>query len=210
VRGIDSNNTRIIFIQPSVSTWNNIVSVVYRYKYTYAIGTLNGTSPYRYNTVASWTDFHGLNSADYVDWTSTKRDWYSTALPVEYCKNYELHRCGDSQLNTYDTSFLNQFTWEVCDDGNNIDGDGCNATCSWTGWWTPFCGDNIINDGWTEAWHWPTYFSGSIEMIEQCDDWPWDENTSVWNHDGYQFATCGASYCELNPEPETLPEELGA
>jgi cysteine-rich repeat protein len=35
---------------------------------------------------------------------------------------------------------------EECDDANNIDGDGCSATCKFE-----FCGDNIINNDWEEC-----------------------------------------------------------
>ncbi|MBI5041354.1 MAG: DUF4215 domain-containing protein [Gammaproteobacteria bacterium] len=41
-------------------------------------------------------------------------------------------RCGDGVLVVPD---------EQCDDGNNIDGDGCSATCTLE----PMCGDGIVN-----------------------------------------------------------------
>lgn len=41
---------------------------------------------------------------------------------------------------------------EQCDDGNTIDGDGCDATCMWEPE-EPYCGDGIVNQSW-----------------EQCDD----------------------------------------
>lgn len=34
---------------------------------------------------------------------------------------------------------------EECDDGNTVDGDGCNASCQ-----TEFCGDGIVNNGGAE------------------------------------------------------------
>ncbi|MCZ6562827.1 MAG: DUF4215 domain-containing protein [Deltaproteobacteria bacterium] len=40
-----------------------------------------------------------------------------------------------------------ELPFEECDDGNNVDGDGCSAICL-----DPFCGDGVLDDG------------------EQCDD----------------------------------------
>jgi len=48
--------------------------------------------------------------------------------------------CGDGEINQ---------DWEQCDDGNNVDGDGCSAECTIE----PYCGDGEINQDW-----------------EQCDD----------------------------------------
>ncbi len=50
----------------------------------------------------------------------------NVTCPVEVC-------CGDGQLDD----------GEDCDDGNNIDGDGCSAECTFE----PFCGDGNLDDG---------------------------------------------------------------
>lgn len=106
------------------------------------------------------------------------------------CNNIYIARCGDGIIddpekvwwNNVDgkqgiatnNGFANRvYTWfeaELCDDGNNLNGDWCNATCSGTGdgW---FCGDSIVNDGLTDAWHGPTYTSGWVEQFEECDFW---------------------------------------
>ena len=169
-----------------------------------------------------------LGSTVSQSFTATPSAWYGMKETIK-CQNFYIAKCGDSIVDNANKTgdaltdglsgiLVNgmivhwrstDFTWEVCDDGNTVDGDGCNATCSGVGGWAAYCGDSIINDGLTDTWHWPTYFSGWIEMIEQCDDWPRDDITSSWNHDGYQYAACGSTYCELNTEPEQLPEELG-
>lgn len=50
--------------------------------------------------------------------------------------------CSDGKINQ---------SWEKCDDGNKIDGDGCSSQCK--NEIVPVCGDNIIN-----------------QDFEQCDD----------------------------------------
>lgn len=172
--------------------------------------------------------FVPFGSSTSQSFTATPSAWFSMWEIVK-CQNFYIAKCGDSVVDNankagdnmtdglsgilVNNTMVNRrnsgFTWETCDDGPlNGTADHCDINCG-RGWGVGYCGDNIINDGWTDVWHWPTYFSGGIEMIEQCDDGPRDENTSSGNHDGYQFTTCGSSYCELNTEPETLPEELG-
>ncbi len=58
-----------------------------------------------------------------------------------FCTN---HTCGDGLLDTGVVGIPD----EQCDDGNLIDGDGCNSTCQ-----NEFCGDGVVNN-----------------VIEECDD----------------------------------------
>lgn len=53
--------------------------------------------------------------------------WEESLLKINF-----IGVCGDSIVES---------SYEDCDDGNNISGDGCNAVCS-----DEFCGDSIIND----------------------------------------------------------------
>ena len=57
----------------------------------------------------------------------------------------DFERCGDGVV-----SFE-----EECDDGNNIDGDGCNANCE-----TEFCGDGVVQAG--EEWLLPSSHSSPV------------------------------------------------
>lgn len=51
-----------------------------------------------------------------------------------FAANAAYARCGDGLLIMPD---------EQCDDGNNVDGDGCSATCTIE----PICGDGVLNPG---------------------------------------------------------------
>jgi cysteine-rich repeat protein len=81
--------------------------------------------------------------------------------------------CGDGNLDQ----------GEQCDDGNNVGGDGCSATCQTE---VPFCGDGIVDEGETcddgnnedgdgcsadcEIETGPECGNGVVEEGEQCDD----------------------------------------
>ena len=180
VRGIDTLNTRVNFERPLTTGESTTVSILYRYKYTRAVfPTTTPISPYRYNAVNSW-NFSWLTSANYVDrsWPTRSRSSVATA---EYCKNYTMHRCGDGIMDTYSSggNWINEFTGEVCDDGElNGQAGYCNDTCTWTGAGGFFCGDEIINDGssetvvlsWNGLYYGPTYMSGNEDFFETCDD----------------------------------------
>lgn len=159
---------------------------------------------------------------------------YNPAPKDTVCMNFYVASCGDGvlddpnkqggnnidgkqgiQTSQWFISWINTgFVAEKCDSTTEtgaacINGTPgcCNATCSGFGWgW--FCGDKIINDGQTIEGHGPTYMSWEIEIIETCDLWPWNEDTQEGNISDYKLSAC-AAYCENNPEPETLPEELG-
>lgn len=73
--------------------------------------------------------------------------------------------CGDGTINTY----------EECDDGNTVSGDGCTANCT-----IEFCGDGIVNNN------------------EQCDNGN-DTVTVITNTtNGTNFTTAGCTNCTLN------------
>lgn len=184
VRGIDTNNIRVNFERPLITWASNTVSIIYSYKYSQAVGYRFAHPPtpkYRYNIVASGNDFHWLTTTDYLEWTTDERR-RSPLLSLETCKNYQMHRCGDGEIDTYSSTgkWINDwFTGEVCDDGElNGQAGYCNETC--TGTWAGgfFCGDEIINDGssetvvlsWNGLYYGPTYLSGTDEMFETCDD----------------------------------------
>ncbi len=67
------------------------------------------------------------STATYKNYTNV---WFSNlSIDDNSCVNAEIRFCWDTFL---DTSF-----WETCDDGNNIDWDGCSAICQ-TEWWWPW------------------------------------------------------------------------
>lgn len=218
VRGIDSNDVKILFEQPIANPQNKTVNVRYYYNYKTAEWRDVWTSPYYYYPVGNSWNFSQMLNGNKVLWTGVKRD-RSVMKQFASCQSFDLYRCGDGIVNPYTTTGnrADDFTGEICDDGaNNGQPWYCDLNCG-QGGWAFTCGDKIINDGSSATvytsgglMYGPTYLSGWIEMIEQCDDWPWDDTVEppVWNHDGYQFATC-AGYCEKNTEPEQLPEELG-
>lgn len=204
VRWIDTNNTRILFQQPT-NTWvSNVVSFLYSYKYASANDYGNGTSPYWYNSVASGADFHWLQLADYKDRTSTRRQW-TEIKTLDNCKNYELYRCGDGKTQEYDSSRLNQFTWEVCDEWElNWTPWHCNATCTAIGWSDERCWDNITQEA-------GTFYNGSPETpenmsFETCDDGDidWDNWDWLINWDDPNQSFC-STQC-IPPFIEEFPE----
>ncbi len=81
--------------------------------------------------------------------------WYTTYLSWDtvYVKKYA---CGDGILQTPNFSGNN----EQCDDGNNVNGDGCSASCQRE---TPNCNDFIISANPTLGYVWWTIiFSWNI------------------------------------------------
>lgn len=59
-------------------------------------------------------------SMAFRDYNSNARNWGPKEIHTQ-CLNVELSSCWDGVT---DTSY-----WETCDDGNNVSGDGCSATC---------------------------------------------------------------------------------
>lgn len=208
VRGIDTNDIRINFEKPTTPWANNIVSIVYSYKYSEASSfryTHPPTPKYRYNAVTAWTDFHGLIPADYVDRVSNERRWYPVQS-VEACKNYNMHRCGDGNTDTYDSSWMNQFTGEICDDGElNGTAGHCNLTCDGMWWWAERCGDEIIQPAGT-YYNWAPQTPENMSF-EECDrgDLTGDTDGDM-NGDNPELNLC-TSIC-LDPFVEAFTEEF--
>jgi len=112
----------------------------------YDILSWNGIYVWNYNLwyysditeVNNWT----IHDKSYTNvWFGNFDQW------LNECLNVELRYCWDGIVSN----------WEVCDDGNNIDWDGCNSTCTMVTW--PICWDGII------------------QSPETCDDW----NTIDWD-----------------------------
>lgn len=214
VRGIATTTNAIVFERPSDNDPNkNTVGFEYNYRYKYAVWfDGSSTSSYWYNQVPSMSylgntnvTYQTLLPGSYGNKKRLRSSWISS---YNVCRDYHLHRCGDGTLDTYDSSWSNQFTWEVCDDGA-LNGTPwhCDASCG-NGTAAYFCGDSIVNDGSSTTeytsggiTYGPTYMSWGEEQIEQCDEW-------ANNNDNYQVAWC-STYCENNLEPESFPEELG-
>lgn len=209
VRGIDTNDISINFERPTTAWANNIVSIIYSYKYETAVGfryTHPPTPTYWYNAVASWVDFHGLTPADYVNRSSSKERRWSPIQSTETCKNYIMHRCGDGTIDTWDATWMNVFTGETCDDGelNGTPGN-CNLTCDGIWGWAERCGDEITQPA-------GTYYNWAPETpenmsFEDCDrgDLTGDTDGDM-NGDNPELNLC-TSIC-LNPFVEAFTEEF--
>ncbi|MFC1644583.1 DUF4215 domain-containing protein [Patescibacteria group bacterium] len=108
-------------------------------------------------------------SAVSIDEASTVTDSDTSSVNVK--NDDPLPFCGDGKK---------ELT-EQCDDGNNINGDGCSSTCT-IETPTPFCGDGIVKHG------------------EQCDD----GNTA--NGDGCSSA-CTIETPTPDPKPDPKPKK---
>src|SRR3989339_2065193 len=88
---------------------------------------------YRVNEVLK-TNWHNTTPLYFDVWLEyTGKD----GLDYNFNNYYEEGpRCGDR--------ILGNTPGEQCDDGNNVSGDGCSATCSTEGGGGPYCGDGII------------------------------------------------------------------
>jgi len=102
--------------------------------WTFSLNDGATTTPH--NTVNGCTLFNGLNAGDYTITETLLSNWYflesadgtaTTTLSegedkqinfINYYQEPE-HYCGDGHLDE----------GEECDDGNNVNGDGCNASC---------------------------------------------------------------------------------
>lgn len=100
---------------------------------------------------------------------------------------YEYGTCGDGGLDND----------EECDDGNNVDGDGCQADCR-----DPFCGDGVVDlgegcddgnnvdgDGCQADCALPTCGDGIIDPDEECEDGNLNNNDDCLNT--CMNASCG-------------------
>jgi len=99
---------------------------------------------------------------------------------------------------------------EQCDDGNTLDGDGCNATCQ-----LEYCGDDIVNNNGTETCDDGNTVGGDgcsaicqeeicgngfVDVGEECDDGNTVDGDSCSNE-------CVAQYCGDGVITEGLGEE---
>ncbi len=90
-------------------------------------------------------------------------------------RNCTLAVCGDG--------FTNTAAGEECDDGNNVDGDGCQGDCM-----NPVCGDGITDAG------------------EECDDGNLSNNDACLND--CTNATCGDAFVQIGVEDCDLGSAL--
>jgi len=179
----------ITFEQPSDGvTGKNAVTIQYNYAYRYATGVdTSQVWPYRYNRIPD-INYYGNTQVRLTTganrggtYGDSKRFRSSSLTTKSSCRNMNLHRCGDGYIDSTTGRMMTggTFAWvlfydtwfqaELCDDGAlNWTLWYCDVNC---GRWGGRCWDEIINDGWTDAWHGPTYTSGWVEQFEECDFW---------------------------------------
>ena len=100
---------------------------------------------------------------------------------------------------------------EQCDDGNNTNGDGCDATCQNES--QPVCGDGIVNgadqcddgntvddDNCTNACTLPVCGDGIVNGIDQCDDLNLPTAVCDANCMTIAAATCGNGVVEAGEQ----------
>lgn len=116
IRGVATTPNKVVFERPSDNAPNkNTISIIYDYRYKYANG-FDGTKPstYWYNRVTSMSNLtnSGVNLSTLLPGTAgnRKRSWIKNINTLEVCRNYELNRCGDGKLDTYNSSRANTFT----------------------------------------------------------------------------------------------------
>jgi len=93
------------------------VQFVYRIAYKEEVSLATWTSSYFYYPYTSWV----LSSTQSFIADQTKRNWGDVIYHADECHNFTFAWCWDW--------LLDATHWEACDDGNNIDWDGCSATC---------------------------------------------------------------------------------
>lgn len=198
VRGIATTPNKVIFEQPSDNdATKKIVSIRYDYTFKHAVG-FDGhtTSAYRYNPVPTMNYFLNTNIVlvNLLPWDdgNRKREW-SSLKTTNNCHNYELHRCGDGTIDTPSSSYVELFTWEICDDGDENGQPGkCDINCGLV-WLWGYCGDGITEN---IAQVRPPYldtlpaeivtqlgveFDSLAEgQTEVCDTWPSNPNDWSW------------------------------
>ena len=99
-----------------------------------------------------------------------------------------IHWCGDNSTEP--------LHGEECDDGGNVDGDGCSTSCKNDGGVSETCGNNVTDDGEDCDWGAPptghngnsTYLNGDDQYCTY-DCYLLDANNLTWrNLDGYAIA----------------------
>ncbi len=217
IRGIATTPNKVVFEQPADGNINKkTVWFIYNYGYKYAIGRLNNTSNYRYNQVPDMNRManSGITYITVLPWPNgnQKREWsslYRISDINKICRNYELHRCGDGIIDTYDSSYVEQFTWETCDDGPNNGKPGyCPAGCG-NGWTAvPRCWDEILDPEWSSPYdsNGDGVADPGAVSFEQCDDGDtlWDTD-GILNNDNPSLAFC-STVCLSNFSEEFTEE----
>lgn len=192
VRGIATTPNKVVFEKPADGDVNkNIVSFQYVYQYKYAINRAwPSASSYRYNQVPTmgYMSNTGLTYTTTLPNGNTKRQWDTNVQTHTSCKNYQLHRCGDSVKDTYDpNSWAVPFTGETCDDGP-LNGTPwyCPASCGVAAT-NERCWDNILQPSGTP-------YNGDQNNIsfEECDDGDltWDNGDGLLNWDNIATSFC--------------------
>jgi cysteine-rich repeat protein len=98
---------------------------------------------------------------------------------------YECTYCGDNVV---------QDGAETCDDGNNVNGDGCNQFCEVE---LPYCGDSICNDG-NSATCEP---DGAVDFICSNNQKVGEMNNEVCRTSGqYECTYCGDNVVQVGEE----------
>lgn len=108
------------------------IQLVYRIAVKEEISLSTWISNYFYYPLVSWM----VNPIPSYLPNQTRRNWWSIIIHQDECHNFTFAYCWDWTLDSTH--------WEACDDGNNIDWDGCSATCQlstitcWTAGWYSF------------------------------------------------------------------------
>lgn len=92
--------------------------------------------------------------------------------------------CGDGNVNWYRDE-RNQLVQEVCDDGNQMSGDGCSSNCLSD----ESCGNNIVDS--------VSDYYGNYAYQEACDDGNTDAGDGC-SPDCWSDETCGNGYRDEN------------
>jgi len=123
----------------------------------------------------------------------TTRDYYTCS---DICLTQPVYLCGDGYesngpYDQWDTSLYTKDLREECDDGNNIDGDGCSSTCKVEAEWE--CMDDPGNDLWGVGSCRPKCGNGIVEaeypdddgvstFYEECDLGSYNSDGDVYAH----------------------------
>jgi hypothetical protein len=208
VRWIATTPNKVVFEQPSDNNLNKkIIGFIYDYKYVYATNRWNGTYAYRYNQIPNMSYMlnTGLSYTTTMPWSQWNRVRVWSAIQPslpnnQICRNYELARCGNGTIDSnLSGTYINQFTWELCDDGPlNGQPGKCPLGCGkLTG--IARCGDNIPQPEWSQPYD--ENNDGNMDAnemsFEYCDDGDGTENPADWiiNGDDPEANQC-ATNCQ--------------
>jgi cysteine-rich repeat protein len=130
----------------------------------------------------------------------TTRAYYTCS---DICLQQPINLCGDTfesngPYDQWDASNNPKDDREECDDGNNIDGDGCSSTCKVEHTWE--CMDDPGNDLWGYNSCRPKCGNGIVDppyldtdgvtwFTEQCD-------LGIYNSDGDVYSNACSTTCQ--------------